>query len=205
MKEEKVVKPTSKKGKVVKRIFLIIGWSFIGLLFLISGINVIDRATGYNLPLFGFRTSVIVTSSMSMDLYGTASDYEIKQLQINDVIITKTTSYENIDVGDVITFTSKDGFICHRVVEKYETEGYKYFVTRGDANTACDTPIEMSNVKGKVINTVPKVGGVVAFIQSPYMLIAIGFSGFVIFLSIFVYKYTEDRKEKKNTPSKKKE
>ena len=194
--EEAVAKKS--KSKIIKRILSILGWSLIGLLFLYSSLGVIDRATDYKVPFFGLRNYTILSESMSYDKYGDASQYEVHQLQVDDLVITYTSSYDDIHVGDVITYRSNNGIISHRVVEKYQTDNYRYLVTRGDANSSTDGPIEYGKVTGKVVGVVSKVGVVVKFIQSPYFLIACGFSGFLIFGGIFVYQYTEDKKKEKN-------
>lgn len=193
MQEEAVEKP---KKKILVKILSTLGWAVIGLLFLVSAINIIDRLSGYNFPFFGLRANVIVSESMAVDYRGTTSNYEFKQLQVNDVVITYTKGYDDIEIGDIVTFSSPKGLICHRVEEKYQSEGYNYLVTRGDSNNTSDSPIEFSKVKGKVVNVIPKAGLVTSFIQSPFMLMATGFSAFVIFGTMFVYKYTEEKKNK---------
>ena len=201
MSEKAATAPKSKK-KVTLKVLSIIGWAVIGLLFLVSLVNVIDRATKYNFSLFGLRANVILSNSMAEDISGTTSEYEFHQLQIDDVVITYQTSYENVNVGDIIIYYSNAGLICHRVIEKYESENYHYFVTKGDNNEISDIPVENKDFKGKVVSIVPKVGVVVSFMQSYYFLIALGFSGFLIFGTVYVFKLTEERKEKKNVDNK---
>ena len=199
MQEEAVEKP---KKKILVKILSTLGWAVIGLLFLVSSINLIDRFSGYNFPFFGLRANVIVSESMAVDYRGNTGEYEFQQLQVNDVVVTYTIGYNDIKIGDIVTFTSPRGLICHRVEEKYSSEGHNYLVTRGDSNNTSDTPIEFSQVKGKVINVIPKAGVVTSFIQSPFMLMATGFSAFIIFGTMFIYKYTEDKKQKNNVDEK---
>ena len=53
----------------------------------------------------------------------------------------------NYNVGDVVTYTSSDGFITHRIIKK---EGSK-IVTKGDANNTEDNEIIESSIVGKVV------------------------------------------------------
>ena len=197
MQEEAVIAPKSRK-KVVIKILSIIGWAVLGLLFLVSLINVIDRATKYNCSLFGLRANVILSESMAEDISHSTNDYEFHQLQVNDVVITYQTDYENVNIGDIIIYYSKAGLICHRVIDKYQSNEYRYFVTKGDNNEISDVPVEYKDFKGKVVSVVPKVGVIVSFMQSYYFVVALGFSGFLIFGTMYVYRYTEERKERKN-------
>lgn len=194
---EKAATEPKKTKRVVLRIISIVGWAVLGLLFLVTAVNLIDRASKYNFPLFGFRSNVILTESMSYDKNHTTEGYEIGQLQVNDVVITYQCSYDDVKVGDVIIYYSNAGLICHRVIDKYQSNEYRYFVTKGDNNDISDLPVEYRNFKGKVINVVPQVGVVTSFFQSYYFIIALGFSGFLIFGVVYVYRWSEEKKNAK--------
>ena len=60
------------------------------------------------------------------------------------ILIFRKSSY---NVGDVVTYTSSDGFITHRIIKK---EGSK-ITTKGDANNTEDNEIIESSIVGKVI------------------------------------------------------
>lgn len=194
--DNKTALDNPKRGKkILKLVFSILLWVILGLFLLFTVISIVDRNTGYSVPFFGLRSSVILTGSMSQDISGKNQKYEFKQLQENDLIITYQVDYNDVKIGDIVTYNSKVGLICHRVIEKYSSGEYRYLVTQGDANEIPDSPIEYSLCKGKLIGVIPKVGIVVRFMQSYYFLIAVGFSGFIVFGAIFVYGLTEKKKE----------
>ena len=145
----------------------------------------------------GLRTSVITSPSMATvnpanESYITS---DMKQIQKNDVITTKQyKSFDDIKIYDVATYYSGNSLlICHRVVDKYEENGEKYIVFKGDANATIDAPVKYSFVRGKVINVVPKAGAFVSFVQSPYFFIGLFGAGFFVALAFFVL----DSKKKK--------
>ena len=190
-----------KEKKKLKPIHIIVDVIFIG----VSGFmvlcfvwNFVDIRSGYQYPLFGQRSTVIVSESMAT--VNSANDYvtsDMKQIQKYDVITTKAyKSYEDIKIYDIATYYSNSKeLVCHRVVDKYESEGKQYIVFRGDANNIDDAPVSYELVRGKVTKITPKVGHVVAFIQSPYLFIALFGTLFFVFLGAFIITYKKDKKE----------
>ena len=67
--------------------------------------------------------------------------------------------------------------------------------TQGDANDTPDPSISISDIKGKVIGTIPGIGGFVSVIKSPLGRICI-LGIFVILLSISYQKENEDKNAK---------
>ena len=76
---------------------------------------------------------------------------------------------KNIKLNDIITFEHKGEYITHRVIEVYNDT----YVTKGDANTAKDTPINKSQIVGKVVKVIPNFGILRKTIFNPIVLIAI--------------------------------
>ena len=191
----------NKEKKKIKPIHIIVDVIFfgvIGFMVLCFVWNFVDIRSGYQYPLFGQRTTVIVSQSMAS--VNDANDYitaDMKQIQKFDVITTKQyKSYEDIEIYDIATYysASKD-LVCHRVVDKYEDNGKQYVVFRGDANNVDDAPVSFELVRGKVVKVTPKVGHVVAFMQSPYLFIAIFGTLFFVFLGTFIVTYKKDKKQ----------
>ena len=191
----------NKEKKKIKPIHIIVDVIFfgvIGFMVLCFVWNFVDIRSGYQYPLFGQRTTVIVSQSMAS--VNDANDYitaDMKQIQKFDVITTKQyKSYEDIEIYDIATYysASKD-LVCHRVVDKYEDNGKQYVVFRGDANNVDDVPVSFELVRGKVVKVTPKVGHVVAFMQSPYLFIAIFGTLFFVFLGTFIVTYKKDKKQ----------
>ncbi len=85
-----------------------------------------------------------------------------------DLIFIRKTTPEEIKVGTVIVFHHGAGIAVHRIVEI----AGQTITTKGDANTATDSPITYDDVVGRVITIgnqifkVPFVGNI-AFIMNP--------------------------------------
>ena len=196
---KKESKPLSKKQRILRIVSDTIFFAVIGTFISYFLVNAIDQHTGYNLPFFGYRNSVIVSESMSS--INPSNDYitsDMKRLKKYDVITTKTyKSFDDIQLYDVLTYSSGNTLVCHRVVDKYTDNGINYVVTRGDANNADDTPISYKAVKGKVIRITHNIGYVVLFFQSGYISLAIFGSLFFFFLGIYIYDHEMDKKKAK--------
>ena len=187
-----------KKTKPIHIIVDVIFFGVIGFMVLCAIWNAIDIKSGYQYPVFGQRTTVIVSQSMAS--VNDANDYiteDMKQIQKFDVITTKDyKSFDDVEIYDVATYySSSKELVCHRVIDKYEDGGKQYVVFRGDANNVDDAPVCFELLRGKVVKVTPKVGHVVAFIQSPYLFIAIFGTLFFVFLGTFIVTYKKDKKQ----------
>lgn len=188
-----------KKNSKASRIILnTVFFTIIGLMVAFYTWNFIDIRSGYKYPIFGLRTSVIVSPSMAgVHDDNTYITEDMEQIQQYDVITTKQyQSFDEIQIYDIATYYngSKD-LICHRVVDKYVYEGKQYVVFRGDANNVDDVPVSYDLIRGKVVNVTPKIGHVVAFIQSPYLFIAIFGTVFFVALAMFIIGFKKDNKK----------
>ena len=71
-------------------------------------------------------------------------------LKAGDLILIKGIRKENLEIGDIVVYKNTNqniGFTVHRIVEiKDDT-----FVTRGDANSVNDKPVDYNNLIGKVV------------------------------------------------------
>ena len=74
------------------------------------------------------------------------------EINISDIVIVK--SQANYQVGDIITYKSKNYVVTHRVVKVDEN----ILVTKGDANNISDEPIYKNQVIGKVVHKIEKAG-----------------------------------------------
>ncbi len=127
-------------------------------------------------PIFG--TYVIISPSMH------------PTIKVQDVIIIKRKKNKEYKIGDIITFESSDPrysgvIVTHRIVgkEKVKNNMY-YFRTKGDNNNTEDNAlVKPSNIYGKVIIKIPKLGylksilttsvGWILFIVIPCMSIVV--------------------------------
>ncbi len=93
------------------------------------------------------------------------------------VVIRPTSQY---GVGDVITFgkdTKTQIPTTHRIVEEKIENGQTLFTTKGDANDSVDpAPIKKSDIRGRVLFTLPYVGFILDFAKKPL--------GFVLIVGI---------------------
>lgn len=93
-------------------------------------------------------------------------------LNVGDVVFVKPVSFDELQVGDVITATSSDGksFFTHRVVEIDKAN--RLVTTRGDANGVDDPmPTEADRIVGRMWYSVPLLGyltGLFSFGTSRY-------------------------------------
>ena len=94
-----------------------------------------------------------------------------------DLIYVKTVDPDSVKVGDPITFVLNEDLMVatHRVVA-IDSEN-RQFTTKGDANKTEDAaPVHFNNLIGVPVFSIPLLGYVSAYIQSPPgMYIAIGF------------------------------
>ena len=105
-------------------------------------------------PVIGLYT--IVSSSMEPNI------------NIYDVVLVVKTNVDKLNVGDVITFYSKNPLyggrpITHRIVEINDNE----FTVKGDANeNSDDEKVSYENIIGKTIIKLPELGKLQFFIAS---------------------------------------
>lgn len=115
----------------------------------------------YKPPLI--NTYIIVSPSM------------VPTIKVEDAIVIKRKSAKDLKVGDIITFNSTDPrysgiTITHRIVDIIKSDnGSLSFKTKGDANNSADMSyVKESDIYGKVILTVPKLGYLQYFLSQSY-------------------------------------
>ncbi|MGN1327532.1 MAG: signal peptidase I [Clostridia bacterium] len=129
--------------------------------------------------IFGYTAFEVATGSMS----GT--------IEIGDMVIVEIT--DNIQENDIIVYIQDDNFITHRVIEIKEDT----IITKGDANTSRDLPIEKSQIFGKVVKVIPDVGIWKKVLTTPSVLIAI-----IITIILFGLAISYDTTDKNATKEK---
>lgn len=140
--------------------------------------------------LFGLDIYVVLSGSMEPE-YKTGS-----------VIYVKETDTAELEVRDVITFRlNGDTIATHRIIEVTEVDGETAFRTKGDANDLEDgTAVPASQVIGEPVFTIPYLGYLVEYIQSPsgrYATIAAGaFLLLMVFLPDVIFGNDKKSKEK---------
>ena len=100
----------------------------------------------------------------------------VPTINIQDGIFVRRNN--NLDIGDIITFSSVDkksyGLkITHRIVGKERlSNGIVYYKTKGDHNRFVDTSlVSLDKIYGKVMVKFPKLGYIYNFIKTPLGLV----------------------------------
>lgn len=116
---------------------------------------------------------------------------------VGDLLYVKSVDPDSVKVGDPITFVLNEDLVVatHRVVAVDNIN--RQFTTKGDANENEDAaPVHFNNLIGVPVFSVPLLGYVSAYIQSPpgmYVAIALG----VILLAAVFLPDLLIKKEKK--------
>lgn len=100
-----------------------------------------------------------------------------------DIVIVKIT--QDINVNDIITYRSNNNFITHRLIKQSENE----LITKGDANTTEDNPINKDLVVGKVVYIFNNVGIWIKVLKTPQVIVAIIVS--IIAIKFMFFKKTK--------------
>ena len=161
MEEDKVI----KRKKTIKLMYKVVSYSFIGLLVIVALFFVTYIAT--------VKLSKQKGETPPFGLYTVISPSMTPNINVYDVVFVEKEKQENLKVDDVITFYSTNAFfgntpITHRIVEILDVPntGIMYRV-KGDANESADyEKVIPSNVIGKVIFKIPKLGKVQFFLAS---------------------------------------
>lgn len=162
------VKITRKKQNPFKYILSILSYALFIFLLLIGAtllVYVVDikiREAKGEVVNPKYNAYVVLTGSM------------IPEILVNDVVVTKKVEEKDLKVGDIITFISTDQrfsglIITHRIKQVFvdPVTGEYSFETKGDNNNAADfTHAKGSNVLGKVILKIPKLGYIQYFLAT---------------------------------------
>lgn len=162
------VKIVKKKDSPLKFIIGVLSYALfiflllIGITLLVYVLDTKIRAAKGDYSAPTFNAYVVLTGSM------------LPEIQVNDVVVTKKVDASTLKEGDIITFASADSrflgtIITHRIIKKNPpdgTNGYT-FQTRGDNNNVADSAlVPESNIYGKVILKIPKLGYLQEFLAS---------------------------------------
>lgn len=133
--------------------------------------------------LFSYSISYVPTDSMK------------DEIMPGDYVLFKKTSFEQIDVEDIIVYKSKTGqmegkYIIHRVIEEYDD----YFVTKGDNNALPDDgDITSDMIVGEYVKVVKFVGFIIK--HKTVIVVLLFGTVFITLLSQYVTNYMKKKKE----------
>lgn len=184
------VKVIKKKENIFKFIVSVLSYAIFVWLLLIGGtlllyvadIKIRAAKGDYSAP--AFNAYVVLSGSM------------LPNIKIKDIVVTKKVPAEELEVGDIITFIAPDSryggiSITHRIIDKYydESLGTYTYRTQGDNNNVADsTLVPNTNILGKVILKIPKLGYLQDLLSSKGGLIIVVLIPCLVILSYDIMK-----------------
>ena len=158
---------------------------------ILVGLVVLLAVALVGVRLVGLNPFVVLSGSMEPTYH------------VGSLIYVKDVDYKELKVGDPITFMiSEDTVATHRIIEvlvdEEDPETIRYF-TKGDANDTADgSSVHYKNVIGMPVFTIPYLGYLSNYIQSPPGLyIAIAAGAILIMLVFLPDLFESDEKEGK--------
>ncbi len=154
-KEEKTV------GSVLFKILLcivVLPIVLCSLIVLVKGIAFPDKIP----DVFGYKPLMVVSHSME--------DYINK----GDLVIVKMVDKSNLQKQDIIAYRleGQNFVVTHRINDIKEVDGEIKYQTKGDNNSTPDGDlIKFSEVEGKYVTKIPKLGNFLLFMQDPKGLV----------------------------------
>jgi ribosomal protein S18 acetylase RimI-like enzyme len=73
-----------------------------------------------------------------------------------DQLTVEAASPEQLQVGDLLLFHDHGRLVCHRLVAMQKTGTEPRLITKGDAATGCDAPLQPEQVLGRVVGVRPR-------------------------------------------------
>jgi len=141
--------------KKLKTVFNVLQWFLTTVLVLVVLLLVF---TAFN-PIKSFQVLRVMSGSME------------PKIKVGSVVFIQKVKLETLEESNIITFASQEDpnmSITHRLVKIEEKEGKTVFKTRGDANNSDDiTETLPSQVKGKVVFSLPLLGYLSVWIRKP--------------------------------------
>lgn len=136
--------------------------------------------------------SVIVLKSAGFQFFTVMSGSMEPVLPVGSVVLVEPISYDDIEVGDDVTFVvgEEKVVVTHRVIEKNEKN--QTVTTKGVANDVPDEPIPQEAIIGLVKADIPAIGKALYFLSTMQGKICAGITLVALILvSFFVGKTKE--------------
>jgi signal peptidase I len=97
----------------------------------------------------------------------------------DSLIVVRQTDPAALEVGDVISFYSRDPSLdgavnTHRILSIAQEDGQRTFTTQGDANNVADRyTVRESELVGKVVFVSPLLGRAVRLVSNPLIFVPV--------------------------------
>jgi len=174
--------------KIVSKIFKVVSYCLFGLIVCLSLFVLAFRFLGETPTVFGYSLYYVLTESME------------PEIMAGEIILSKTTDPNDLQVGDIVTYIGdtgelKDKIITHKIVQIDNG----IFTTQGTANDTPDPEIHASQILSKYVTTIPFAGKLFSIINSRWgfiCLIAIPLGLLIVNeITIIVKAVKEDKEE----------
>lgn len=159
-----------EESKLVKTIRLIKNIFFAVILVLLTGVIILTLVT---------RISGKTPSILGYTMYRVSSGSMEPTLKVGDIILSSECDPMTLKKDDIITYDGtvgefKDKRVTHRVVKApYKDSGSYYLVTKGDDNPVEDSPINVSQVRGKYVAKIDILRWLYEFFITPWGLLTL--------------------------------
>ena len=159
---------------------------------------VVWDVNGSSFDLTGRVIMLDKTDSMDHDSRSDIVKTDIGSVPVHSLIVVKILNDDeknDLQVGDVVEYTSNGESITHRIIGIDYGNGLCY--TQGDNSPSADPPRQLSEINGKVIGVSQPLGTVATFIQNNPVLTVVIVVLFLILLDAlgYIYKGFKDGKE----------
>lgn len=155
------------------------------------------------MDMYGFSTYLVTTNSM------------VPVIPVNSYIVVKDVNPDDLHVGDIITFYShtdvnldgKDNdVLTHYVadIQPYNGDDHSiktHAIGQDEVNQWDHWTLHDADIIGKYAYTVPVLGFLVAFLQSPYGIAVVVINVVVIVALILLFDKNKKKPEKAKEPS----
>lgn len=163
---------------MLKKLKYILG-AFLLLAFLFTILYILFVRIADDPSIFGYSLMRMNTEDME------------PEIDVGEIMILKHVEPSELVLGDVISYKDqsylrKTTYVTHQISkEPYEKDGVYFFTTRGLKENMVDDPeIDETQVRGKVMYTIPLAGTLYDFFTSR--------SGFIAFILILLVIYGSD-------------
>lgn len=115
---------------------------------------------------------------------GSMDDGKADSIKVGDLVLVNSKEKgETFKTGDIITYKLNDEYITHEIIAVNQADGKQVYQTKGRANNIADQEyVQSSQILGKSTVTIPKLGDVLLFLQTPIGLISVIGIPLILFL-----------------------
>lgn len=168
---------------MVKKIMSVIIATLLGFILIGNVYGLVQRMTGQTVfPMFlGFGKAIVVSGSMD------------PAIKVNDIVLVHKVPQARYQKGDIVTYRSDDYPVTHRI----QSVTGDIVITKGDANDAADQPIKTSDIYGKVVLVIPKLGYLLRWLKEPLGLMVLATGLIAIWESDKLLTLPRGKKDKK--------